>query len=85
MVIFESYARDGSPIWVKVTSYTPSTPERRHGHPDTWEPGHGPEISFVIVDRDGLRNRVKERSLSAEDRERIEEEALRHMGEEVEV
>lgn len=82
-MLFESYAGDGSPVWVRVTHYSPSSPGREYGPPDTWEPGHGPEISFVLVDRDGLRNRVKEASLSEEDRERIEEEALMLLGEKV--
>lgn len=75
----------GVPCRARVIHYHRSIPERRFGHPDTWEPAYGPEIAFMIIDSDGLRHKSLEARMSMDDFARIELEALRHMGEDVEV
>ena len=76
---------DGTPCTIRVIHYAPAQPARRLGHPDTWEPGYGAEIAFIAIDSDGRRLMKLEERMGMEELVRIEAEALRHMGEEVEV
>jgi hypothetical protein len=43
----------GIPASIYLTHYDPGYPTRLHGHPDDMHDGAGPEVSYIVCDRDG--------------------------------
>lgn len=79
---FQSYVPLGGidiQVIVEITRYTPGSPARLHGHPDTWHEHEPPEIELDVRDYKGRRNAALKELLEEEDIIRLEDEALEHM------
>ena len=69
----------GIPCVIDVTYYSPGSPGRYYGHPDSLYPEEPAEIVWRVLDRRGYPAPWLERKLRPEDRERIERELLEHI------